>query len=83
MGVKADHSRRNRVVVQQAGRSPCVFGGDDIDLAQDAHGPECYVFEITDGGRDHVQRAGHREGQADYCTIAGCALTEWSSRAPA
>ena len=67
---------------EQPKRTSGVFGSDDSHFAQDAQRAKCNVLEITDRGRDHVQRAGHSGRTVDYCTIAGCALTESSSRAP-
>src|SRR4029450_11243435 len=54
MSVEADGSRRNRVVIQQPGCSPRVLDGDDVNLAQNAKRPERDVFEISDGGGEHI-----------------------------
>jgi hypothetical protein len=44
------------IVVEKASGLPRVFGGDQLDLLEDANGPQSDVLEVADGGGHNVER---------------------------
>ena len=48
------HGRRDAVIVKENSRMACVFGKDEGDFFEDAHGAVRDVFHVPDGSRYDV-----------------------------
>ena len=52
--VEARRGRCDRVMLEEPGRAPRVFRGDEIDFAQHAKGAHRDVLEVPDGRPNYV-----------------------------
>jgi hypothetical protein len=56
---EADERLRYAVMGEQFQRVPGVLGRNQIDLFEGPQGPKRQILEVSDGGGDDVQGAGH------------------------
>src|ERR1700722_4995398 len=64
------------VMVEQLARLPRILAGDQVHLTQHADRAVGNVFQIADGGRDHIEAAGHILSMAQFGILeAGAMMT--------